>query len=140
MRVILDTNVLMSGVFFGGIPGRLLSAWAAKRFTLVLSPDIFDEYRRVGRELTRRYPGLEGSLEPVLALISTNAIIVNVEPLERQVSEDADDDKFLACAAASRTGMIVSGDKHLLRVSGWRGIEVLAPRQFYERHLKKTGR
>ncbi len=140
MRVILDTNVVMSGVFFGGIPGRLLSAWAAKRFTLVLSPDIFDEYRRVGRELTRRYPGLEGSLEPVLALISTNAIIVNVEPLERQVSVDADDDKFLACAAASRTGAIVSGDKHLLRVSGWRGIEVQTPRQFYERHLKKAGR
>ncbi|MBI5782342.1 MAG: PIN domain-containing protein [Gammaproteobacteria bacterium] len=59
MRVILDTNVLMSAVFFGGIPGRLLSAWAAKRFTLVLSLDIFDEYRRVGRELARRYPALE---------------------------------------------------------------------------------
>ena len=102
MRVILDTNVLMSAVFFGGIPGRLLSAWVAKRFTLVLSPDIFDEYRRVGRELTRRYPRLEGSFEPVLALISTNAIIVDVQPLERRVSEDADDDMFLACAAASR--------------------------------------
>lgn len=121
MRVILDTNVLMSAVFFGGIPGRLLSAWAAKRFTLVLSPDIFDEYRRVGRELARRYPELEGSLEPVLALISTNAIIVNVQPLARRVSVDADDDKFLACAAASRTSVIVSGDKHLLRVSGWQG-------------------
>ncbi len=140
MRVILDTNVLMSAVFFGGIPGRLLSAWAAKRFSLVLSPDIFDEYRRVGRELARRYPALENSLEPVLALISTNAIIVDVQPLERQVSEDADDDKFLACAAASRTRVLVSGDKHLLRVSGWQGIEVLTPRQFYERRLKKTDR
>ncbi len=140
MRVILDANVLMSAVFFGGIPGRLLSVWAAKRFTLVLSPDIFDEYRRVGRELARRYPVLENSLEPVLALISTNAIIVDVQPLERQVSEDADDDKFLACAAASRTSVIVSGDKHLLRVSGWQGIEVQTPRQFYERRLKKTDR
>lgn len=140
MRVILDTNVLMSAIFFGGIPGRLLSAWAAKRFTLVLSPDIFDEYRRVGRELARQYPELEGSLEPVLTLISTNATIVNTQPLGRRVSEDADDDKFLACAAASRTSTIISGDKHLLRVSGWQGIEVLTPRQFHERHLKETGR
>lgn len=78
MRVILDTNVLMSAVFFGGIPWRVLSAWAAGRLTLILSPDIFDEYRRVGQELTERYPGLKESLEPVMTLISMNATFVDV--------------------------------------------------------------
>lgn len=140
MRVVLDTNVLMSAVYFGGVPGRLLSAWASKHFTLVLSPDIFDEYRRVGHELARRYPGMEESLEPLLALISMNAIIVDAQALERSVSLDSDDDKFLACAVAARTKLIVSGDKHLLKVSGWRGIEVLTPRQFFDRYLNKKRR
>ena len=139
MRVILDTNVLMSAVFFGGIPGRLLSAWTDKSFTLVLSPDIFEEYRRVGHELARRHPELEDSLEPVLALVSLNAIIVDAQPLAQPVCEDADDDKFLACAVASHTDVIVSGDKRLLRISGWQGLEILTPRQFYERHLKESG-
>lgn len=84
MRVILDTNVLMSALYFGGIPGRLLSAWAVKRFTLVLSPEIFEEYRRVGLELERQRSELEGLIEPVLALISTNATLVNARPWHRK--------------------------------------------------------
>lgn len=140
MRVILDTNVLMSALYFGGIPGRLLSAWAVKRFTLVLSPEIFEEYRRVGLELERQRSELEGLIEPVLALISTNATLVNARPLASQVCDDVDDDKFLACAIASRTRLIVSGDKYLLRVSGWRAIEVITPRQFYDRYIEIADR
>jgi predicted nucleic acid-binding protein len=51
------------------------------------------------------------------------------------VSADPDDDKFLACAIAARTPLIVSGDKHLLRVSGWRGMTVVTPRQCVDRYL-----
>lgn len=43
MRVVLDTNVLVSGIFFAGVPGRVLEAWADGKFELVLSPSIFDE-------------------------------------------------------------------------------------------------
>ncbi|MDB4915976.1 MAG: hypothetical protein JWM95_3620 [Gemmatimonadetes bacterium] len=49
---------------------------------------------------------------------------------------DPDDDKFLTCAVASDTQVIVSGDKHLLDVSGWNGIEVLTPRQTFDRYLR----
>lgn len=62
MRVILDTNVLLSGVFFGGVPGRILAAWAAGQLELVLSPAILTEYRRVGADLARRYPDREAAL------------------------------------------------------------------------------
>jgi len=140
VKVVLDTNVLLSAIFFGGIPGRLLAAWQSGEVTLVLSPDIFDEYRRVGQELSERYPELGGTLEPVLALLVMNATIVDVPPLDSGVSHDPDDDKFLACARASCADVVVSGDKHLLQVSGWQGIKVLTPRQFYERYMKKSGR
>ena len=73
MRIIVDTNVVMSGVFFGGVPGRILDAWAGGRLELVLSPDILQEYRRVGAELAARYPERSGALAPALTLIAMNA-------------------------------------------------------------------
>jgi len=59
------------------------------------------------------------------------------EKLPEPVSKDPDDDKFIACAIASKTKIIVSGDKHLLDVSGYKGIEVLTPRQFVEKYMKR---
>lgn len=136
MRIVLDTNVLVSGIFFGGVPGRILTAWAAGKVALVMSPEILDEYRRIGATLGSRHPDLAAALEPVLALLAMNSSIVNAARLIEPVSEDPADDMFLAAAIASRTKLIVSGDKHLLRVSGWRGITVLTPRQFVNEHLR----
>jgi putative PIN family toxin of toxin-antitoxin system len=135
VRVVLDTNVLMSGIFFGGVPGRILGAWAEGRLELVLSPDILAEYRRVGTELTARYPERGAALTPVLALVAMNAILVAAAPLPAPVSADPDDDKFLAAARHAGIALIVSGDRDLLDVSGWQDIAVLTPRQFADRHL-----
>lgn len=125
----------MSGIFFGGIPGRVLEAWAAGRLEIVLSPEIFIEYRRVGADLGTRYPERAVALDPVLALIAMNATMVDAIPLSEQVSEDAADDMFWAAAVAAETTMIVSGDVHLLEVSGWQGITVLTPRKFVDQYL-----
>ncbi len=135
MRAVLDTNVLVSGIFFGGVPGRILSAWAAGQFELVLSPPILDEYQRVGAELGRRYPGLTDHFAGILALLATQALMVSAPPLPQPVSQDSDDDMFLAAALASATLLIVSGDHHLLAVSGWHDIVVVKPRQFLSEYL-----
>jgi len=136
VRVVLDTNVVVSGVFFGGTPGRVLAAWAAGAFALVLSPAILDEYRRVGHDLGQRHPELSAAFEPVLTLIAMNAMIVDAPGLAGPVSADPDDDKFLAVALAAQAPVIVSGDRDLLEVSGWRDITVLSPRQFFDLHLR----
>lgn len=135
MRVILDTNVLMSGIFFGGVPGRLLDAWAEGRFRLVVSPRILEEYRRVGAELATRYPARAEAVSPVLALVTMHATLVEAPPLAAPVSVDPDDDVFLAAALAAKVEVVVSGDQDLLEVTGWQGITVLTPRQFLDRHL-----
>ncbi len=135
MRAVVDTNVTVSGIFFGGVPGHILSAWAAGQFDLVLSPGILAEYQRVGHELSIKYPDLAGALEPSLALIAMHATIVDAPELGESVSVDPDDDKFLAAALASDTEIVVSGDKDLLRISPWRGIVVLTPRQFLDQYL-----
>jgi putative PIN family toxin of toxin-antitoxin system len=140
MRIVLDTNVLVSAVFFGGIPDRVLQACIDGDHTLVVSPRVFEEYKRIGHELGRRYPKRREVWEAILTHVATRAIHVDAKPLSVQVSEDSDDDHFLACALAIHPCLIVSGDKHLLDISGWSDIEVLTPRQFHDRHIKKRDR
>jgi predicted nucleic acid-binding protein len=70
LRVILDTNVLLSGIFFGGVPGRLLTAWQEDRLALVLSPAILAEYHEAGAELAARYPALAAPLDSILTLLA----------------------------------------------------------------------
>lgn len=134
MRIVLDTNVFISGVFFSSSPYKILDAWRDEKVNIVLSEEIFNEYQRVARELSEQFKGVD--ISTFLDLLTVNAIWVEAPQLPFNVSTDPDDDKFLSCALASRTKVIVSGDKHLLVVSGYRGIEVVKPRTFIEKYLK----
>ena len=135
MKIVLDTNVFISGVFFGGPPYQILDAWRNGKVDIILSEEIFEEYQRVAKELSRQFKEVDISM--FLDLITVNAIWVEAPQLPINISDDPDDDKFLSCALASKTKIIISGDKHLLVVSGYRKIEVVKPGAFVERHLKK---
>lgn len=133
MKIILDTNVFVSGVFFSGTPYRILKAWRNGILTLVISEEIFEEYQRVGEILGEKYPAID--LQPILKLVRANAQIYPVKCLPESVADDPDDDKFIACAVACKSKIIVSGDKHLLRVNGFREIEIIRPREFVDTYL-----
>ncbi len=133
MRVILDTNVFLSGVFFAGPPFAILDAWRKRRLELIVSAEILEEYRRVGDQLSRSFPQVDPG--PAFELLAVNVHVVAAPPLAHQVCTDPDDDMFLACAIASGTKLIASGDKALLRTSGYQGVEVLTPRAFVDRYL-----
>ena len=92
--------MFVSGVFFGGVPGRILSAWRDNAVTLVVSPEILDEYGATGQRLAADFPAVD--LDPLLALVAKEAIVVQAPPLSETVCDDPDDDIFLACAIASR--------------------------------------
>lgn len=125
---------MLSGFFFAGIPGIILQGWRAGRFRLVVSPSILSEYREAGVALESRYGGSE--FDTFAAVLALHSDIVDApEHLSKPVCSDPDDDKFLACALAGGAEIIVSGDKDLLDVSGWRGVEVLRPRTFVETYL-----
>jgi predicted nucleic acid-binding protein len=98
----------------------------------VLSPDIFEEYRRVAEVLHERFSAVD--LAGLLELVLVEAEMCQTEPLSEAVSADPDDDKFIACALSSGSKLIVSGDKHLLDVDGYRGIEILKPRPFVDKY------
>lgn len=133
MRVILDTNVFVSGIFFAGPPYRILKAWRDGQLRLVVSQEILDEYQRVGEELAGRFPGVNPY--SILDLVTVNAEIFLDQIMPEPVCQDPEDDKFIACAVASGCKVIVSGDKHLLDVSGFGGIIVMIPGKFIEKYL-----
>ena len=134
MRVILDTNVFVSGVFFSGPPYQILRAWRDGKLQLVISDEIIAEYRRVGNILAKQFTGVD--LRPILEMVTVEADLVQAPGLPTPVCDDPDDDKFLACALAGKTRMIISGDRHLIRVSGYRGIKIMKQREFADLYLK----
>ncbi len=136
MRIVLDTNVLISGIFFSGLPGQILQAWHSQKLQLLVSVEILDEYFSVAERLKNRYAGVE--YDEILGLIVQNAELVQVTDLPEPVCEDPDDDKFLACARAGKTNIIVSGDSDLLKVSGYCGIQVLTPKAFISELLDQS--
>ena len=68
MRVILDTNVFMSGLFWGGSPGEILDAWGSKFLTIVFSKNILTEYLRVSDELSKKYRQID--IAPFINLLT----------------------------------------------------------------------
>ena len=133
LKVVMDTNVFVSGVFFSGPPYQILRAWQSGEFELVVSQEILDEYRRVGEILAVERPNID--LNPILTFVLEHAKVYKPAKLKEPVCEDPDDDKFFACALASGSQVIISGDKHLLKVSGYQRIEVIKPREFVDRYL-----
>ncbi len=133
MRVVLDTNVFISGVFFSGPPFEILKAWLDKRIQIIISSEILQEYKRVGEELMHRYPDIE--ITPILKSFSTKATSVSAPRLPHPVCVDPDDDKFLACAAAGNAELIISGDRHLLDINEFQGIKIVKPRTFVDEYL-----
>ena len=133
MRIVIDANVLMSGIFFGGTPGQIIEAWKDGRLAFVLSPSILDEYRRVGDELESEYGDF--GLSSILTVLVGNSEIIDAPDLEDGVARDPDDDKFLACASAGGVSIIVSGDFDLQSLGTWKEISVLSPREFVDEYL-----
>jgi uncharacterized protein len=131
VRAILDTNIFISGIFFSGPPARILEAWRDGKIQIVVSEAILEEYRAVGMRLAVDFRGAD--IEPFLNLVSLTARLYRAPALPSQICDDPDDDKFIACALASGTKLVVTGDKSLLKVSGYRGIKILTAREFIDR-------
>jgi putative PIN family toxin of toxin-antitoxin system len=134
MKIVLDTNVLISGIFFSGPPYQILKAWQEGKIEVIASEKILTEYQRVAEELSQQFPSVD--IDQILELLTIHAEIVDSRDFQVTICEDPDDNKFISCALASKSKIIVSGDKHLLKISGYEGIQVLKPREFADKYLK----
>jgi uncharacterized protein len=127
--VVIDTNVLVSALLFGGVPGKLIPLWKEKVVQPKASKEIIDEYIRV-----LAYPKFELSEEEINFLLHYEILpyfeILRVKEGPTLVVKDPSDDKFIRCAQAARARIIISGDQHLLKLSPYRQIQILSPFDF----------
>jgi putative PIN family toxin of toxin-antitoxin system len=125
---VVDTNVLISGLFWKGPPFEILKALRDGRFSLALSPAILVEYQRVIEELLRKRQS--ELVVPMLEFIQSRSLMVTPVVFATTVCDDPDDDKFLEAAIAGKASYVVSGDQALLRLKSYRGVEILRPARF----------
>ena len=132
MKIVIDTNVLISGVFFGGFPRKILSSVVEKRITACATTEIIDEYEEIIQEMVERKQGHinKGILAP---LLNTMELIETVSCVE--ISRDPDDDKFIGCAKDAHALYIVSGDKDLLVLEHYEDIQIVTAKDFCALYL-----
>lgn len=125
MRLLLDTNVLVSAMLFGGLPQNLVQQAFRGEFELVTSEAILDELEGVLREKFARPPVVARALREELASVAD----VRRPPQTLRVTRDPADDMVLAAALDGRADSIVTGDKDLLPLGTYEGISILTVRQ-----------
>ena len=132
IRVVIDTNVFVSS-FFGGNPRKIIDLWKNGSIVLCLSQEIIEEYlavlNRLGLDNTKEI----SSLTRLFAEGYNSIFTAKTSKLE-VVKEDVEDNKFLECAVALNSKIIVSGDKHLTSIRKYIDIVIMSPREFIDRH------
>jgi putative PIN family toxin of toxin-antitoxin system len=129
-HIVLDTNVLVSALLFGGPPREILNMIVAGAVNCSLSLPIFDELQDV---LQR--PKFGFSSQQAMAVVEDlSALCTIVNPLEQigVIGADPDDDRILECALEARAGIIISGDAHLLDLGVYGGIRIMNPSEFLQ--------
>jgi len=135
-KVVLDTNVLISGVIASGYSASILDAARREEIKLITSAHLLEEFSDVvsRRHIARKYPKAAEEAEALLDFLRAFAILASGIPDEHAISPDRDDDFVLACALDKRADCIVSGDPHLLDLKTYNGIPIFTPKEFVERY------
>jgi putative PIN family toxin of toxin-antitoxin system len=128
MRIVLDTNVLISGIFWRGVPNQILSLWRDKKLVFVVTLEILEEYSRVANELSSKHQKID--LNPLFELLTVESEFCTPVKLFKHICEDPDDEKFIECAIAGNVKYIVTGDNDLLKINGYRHIKIVRPQVF----------
>jgi putative PIN family toxin of toxin-antitoxin system len=134
LKAVLDTNVWISAMLWGGLPAEIMKAAEGGRVTLLLSEGAVEEMSRVlsHDRLRKVYEGAGVSREELVERALSLSRVVKVKTKLGVVLRDPSDDKFLECAVDGGADYLVSGDEHLLEIKEYRGIEVLTAREFVE--------
>ena len=137
-RVVLDTNVLISGMFWDGKPAEIIRKAEYKEIEVVISRPILEELEGV---LKRPYfENNFGDMDKKIREISIKFIQIFEGPIETKknidvIKKDKSDNRILECAVEGYADFVISGDEHLLELKEFRGIEILEPDAFLKRYF-----
>jgi putative PIN family toxin of toxin-antitoxin system len=135
MRVVTDTNIVVSGLLWLGPPRQILEASRAGKVSLFTSTTLLAELHDVlGREkLARRLLEANVQIDELVLGYAALASVIRPADIGAVISDDPDDDAVLACAVAAKADFIVSGDRHLLALGEFRAIRILTASEFLNR-------
>ena len=130
MNIIIDTNVFISAVFFGGVPQKIIEAVVRENVSAFATREIVAEYEEIVQEMESRKQGKlrQNMLTPFLEKLH-----MIVPKTKVAVCRDPDDDKFISCAIDAGAIYIVSGDKDLLALESYGNIEIVTAKEFCDR-------
>lgn len=134
VRVVLDTNVLASATIVKeGAPSRIVQAWLQGEVELVTSPVLLQELADVlSRPRIQKYQWMATEeVAQLLTHLATVTILVSGQRLVRVITDDPDDDFVLSTALEGKVDYIVSGDRHLLNLGDYQGIQIVPPAEFF---------
>jgi uncharacterized protein len=126
VRVLLDTNVVVSAILFGGIPRQLLEGTLAGELDLVTSQPLLAELETV---LTRKFEFPTSMTASIRAELEAMSELVEPSQIER-VTRTVADDLVLATAVAGAAEVLITGDKELLGIGSYEAIPIQSPRDF----------
>lgn len=127
LKVVLDTNVIVSALVFGGKPREVLRLVIEGKLELYLSKEIIDEVLEI---LGRKFKYPDDKLLVLGNELITLAEVVQPETEVRVVYDDPDDDKIIECAVEAGADFIISGDSHLLNLEKYNAIKILKVTEF----------
>jgi uncharacterized protein len=131
--IVIDTNVLISAGLLPESKTALVLALAVEHFVIAQNQETWRELEtRIARQKFDRYFGDSGRLRHLVAIAQSMQHFEMTT--EVSVSRDKTDDKFIALAIDSGATIVISGDPDLKDVQTYKGIEILAPAQFFERY------
>ncbi len=128
MNIVCDTNVLVSGILFGGNPREVLRLCTTLRVVNFISPDIMQEVEDVLRR--PKFGLLPEQVYRIMGIFMETFAMVTPTIAVNDITVDRDDNRILEAAHAAAAQVVVSGDKHLLELVSWRGISILTPADF----------
>ncbi len=124
LKVVLDTNILISALLFGGELSHIVDLWKGGRIAPLISKETFQEFNAV-----LEYPKFMLSKVEIKAIIEEEVLpffeVVEVTDKIRGICTDPDDDKFIACAVAASADFIVTGDSALYGVGKYRAVRMI---------------
>ncbi|MDO8723246.1 MAG: putative toxin-antitoxin system toxin component, PIN family [Syntrophales bacterium] len=135
-KIVLDTNVVVSAFGWQGSPHHIFLRCIAGDFRIHISPFLLQEATRV-----LSYPKLgfsQSQTDEFISLVVELATIVEPDFTLDIITADPSDNRILECAAAAGCRYIVTGDSHLLKLTTWQDIQILAPDVFLSHHPVKS--
>ena len=131
MKILIDTNILISALFFGKFPKEFLNEVLEGNFEICINDKIFSEYEQtIAKKVSKKKVLNEILYEKFLAEVRYFESISDLK-----ICRDPDDDKFINCAIDAKAIYIVSGDNDLLTIKNFAGIEIVTAREFYNKYL-----